>query len=78
MPINQHSQDHQAVLARFAVGGGAHGTVAPQLLVLRKDLPIENPVIKQLFVEGLGEVDRMEDEPPEATIVRVTCNCLLN
>ena len=45
--------------------------MAPKLLMLRKDLPMGNPLIEQLFVEGLSEVDRMEDKPPEATIVRV-------
>ena len=36
----------------------------------RKDLLIGNPVIKRLFVEELSGKCRMEDEPPEATIVR--------
>jgi hypothetical protein len=72
VPINQHSQDHKAVLARFAVGGGACSSVAPKLLVLRKDLPIGNPTVKQLFIEGLNEVGRMDGETPEATIVRIT------
>ena len=51
--INQHSQDHKAVLARFAVDGGAISSVAPKLLVLRKDLLIGNPLIKQLYVWGM-------------------------
>ena len=38
----QHSQDHKAVLARFAVGGGNCSSVALKLLVLRKDLQIGN------------------------------------
>ena len=50
---NKHSQDHKAVLARFAVDGGAISSVAPKLLVLRKDLLIGNPLIKQLYVWGM-------------------------
>jgi hypothetical protein len=60
------------VLARLAVDGDAYSSASPKVLVFREDLLIGSLLIKQLFVQGLSGECRMEDEPPEATIIRTT------